>query len=344
MQLQHNEEQILLNQPDHPLLTAACASIESRIKNEIKEAYETYNLAQPTDMFVEDPVGVDGQQESKTYVEAPDVYDVDKMTQDATVREEKRARVIIDGHVYIEDVDPDTIDVPMDKDCKSLLTQKERLAKQLDAQREVVRQQRAKNKAAAPKFRDKNGDGEKRPRWKYIAQTVNTRELKRQTHFKKRSSTSYVNNSPHNTLVEHDGELRVANMEEIQTVAWKPTRHPQEHTYQWVKRGWLDRTNRGQRKAWGFGPPRLEKKVETEEEEKKAAADSAEASSESGEESKAKGDDEANKAAEQTGEDTGKESSSDNTKNAPESKNDDVKEADKKESASDDKSDKSNKK
>jgi hypothetical protein len=86
---------------------------------------------------------------------------------------------------------------------------------------------------------------------------VNTRQLKK-AHKKHRS---YINNSAENTLVEYAGELRPANMADLKSVAWKLTRHPQEHTYAGAKKGWLDRINRNAVKTWGKSPVRLDKPV-----------------------------------------------------------------------------------
>jgi hypothetical protein len=233
--------------------------IEDQIKNEIRDAYATFNLPVPTESFVEDPVGVnDEYRESSTYVEAPDIFDVDKMASDSIMREEKRARVIIDGHRYIEDEDADKIPIECDRDCKKLIAQKELIQKRMQEDRnKVAEQQRAKKAAVEPKWRTTNGEGETRPRWKYIAQIVNTRELKKKNH----KSLSYENNSPKNTLVELNGELRLGTWADVMSVAWKPVRHEQEFTYQYAKKGWLDRIHRNDTKAWGWAPPEARAKA-----------------------------------------------------------------------------------
>jgi hypothetical protein len=251
--LQHNEQQMYHHHPETPMLFEDAKWIEDQIKNEIRDAYATYNLPVPTEAFVEDPACVnDEYKENSTYVEAPDIFDVDKMAADSIMREEKRARVIIDGHRYIEDADADQIPIECDRDCKKLLAQKELIQKRMQEDRkDGVEKQREKKAAVAPKWRTTNAKGESRPRWKYVAQIVNTRELKK----KNSKSLSYENNSPRNTLVECDGELRLGTWADVMTVAWKPVRHEQEFIYQYAKRGWLDRIHRNDTKAWGWASP-----------------------------------------------------------------------------------------
>merc|ERR1712032_1530687 len=48
--------------------------------------------------------------------------------------------------------------------------------------------------------------------------------------------------------------LRVANYEEIQQMSWKPVRNLQEHTYKYVKKGWLDHVIRNKKGVWGRNP------------------------------------------------------------------------------------------
>jgi hypothetical protein len=239
VQLQHNEEQIKRNDPDRVLLTKAADYMDSAIKKEIAEAYQTFGLKKPDD-FVEDPVGVSAKKESSQWQVVEDVFDVDQIMEDTIVREEREARLAIDGHVYIEDVDDQSIKIPMSKDARQLLKAKERM-KDDKKQESVV-------DWPVNKFKP-------RPRWKFIAQTVNTRKLKKERAWSK----GYTNNSPVNTLVEHDGELRAATMADIKLTSWKPVRHVQEHTYSSAKQGWLDRSVRSDETAWGMAPPMRER-------------------------------------------------------------------------------------
>jgi hypothetical protein len=170
VQLQHNEEQILQNEPDRKLLTETAERMDTRIKQEINDAYQTFKLKKP-ESYTEDPVGVNELQDRKKWLVAEDLFDVDQMTENATVRDERKARMIIDGHVYVEDVDDESIPVPMDKDCRHLLNQKEKIAAALAEKEQTVIAQRAKKAAVEPVWRTQNGEGETRDRWKYIAQT-----------------------------------------------------------------------------------------------------------------------------------------------------------------------------
>lgn len=74
VQLQHNEEQIKKNDPDRKLLTEAAEYMDRAIRQEILDAYQTFNLKKP-DEFVEDPVGVKGHKDHG-YQVVEDLFDV----------------------------------------------------------------------------------------------------------------------------------------------------------------------------------------------------------------------------------------------------------------------------
>ena len=168
VQLQHNEQQMILENPDIELCDDLADEMDQLIKQEISDAYQTFNLKKP-ESFVEDPVN--DIKDGKKWVIANDVFDVDQMAEDAIVREEREARLIIDGHVYVEDMDAETIPVPLDKDCKYLLKQKDVIQKKLSEQETTVHTERAKKTALEPKWRTKNGEGVTRERYKFVAQT-----------------------------------------------------------------------------------------------------------------------------------------------------------------------------
>jgi hypothetical protein len=239
VQLQHNEEQYKRD-PNRKLLVEAAEYMDRAIQQEILDAYQTFNQKKP-DEFVEDPLGVVGRQESKRWEVAEDLYDVGQIMQDTLVREEREARLLIDGHVYIEDVDDDKVEIPLSKDAKRLLQAHEKY-------RQGIRQAPAA-KGGASQETEKSKGG-RRPRWQYVAQVVNTRELKKA----KSRTRGYTNNSPDNTLVEQDGALRAATLADVKKTAWKPTRNIMEHTYRDAKLGWLARTVRGNESAWGRAP------------------------------------------------------------------------------------------
>jgi hypothetical protein len=257
VQLQHNEAELLRNRPEihcH-LLYEEAKYMDKAIKQEIENAYKSTGEVRPN-TFVEDPVGVDGLQETKKFKPAEDLLDVGDMYAQHIVREEARASLLIDGHEYVEDMDKDKIIAPMNQDCKRLLKQHNKFNEETDP---IVLRQREKKKAAEPvnSYRPKNSHGYTRPRWKYVAQIVNTRENRRNN----KLSTSYVNNDPENTLVEHNGTLRPGTMKDIESMSWKPVRNQLEHTYAGAKEGWLDKIYRGDDKAWGPAPPQPAKAI-----------------------------------------------------------------------------------
>lgn len=170
VQLQHNEQQMMLENPDIELCTDLADEMDREFKAEIEEAYQTFNLKKP-ESFVEDPAGTADLKPNKKWVIADDVFDVDQMSEDAIIREDRDARLIIDGHVYIEDVDKESIPVPLDKDCRSLLRQRGTLDKKMMEENAVVLSEREKKTALEPKWRTTNGEGETRERYKFIAQT-----------------------------------------------------------------------------------------------------------------------------------------------------------------------------
>lgn len=171
VQLQHNEQQMILENPDIELETELADEMDRIFKAEIDDAYATFNLKKP-DKFVEDPIGTLDLTETKKWMIADDVFDVDQMAEDAIVREEQNARLIIDGHIYIEDVDKESIPIPLDKDCKSLLRQRGTFDKRMAEENEkVVFSQREKKQALEPTWPTTNGEGERRERYKFIAQT-----------------------------------------------------------------------------------------------------------------------------------------------------------------------------
>lgn len=290
VQLQHNEAQYAADPNHPPLRTDLAEYMDESFQHVIEEAYENQKLTPPSE-FVEDPIGVVGKQESKSWRVAEDLLDLDQVLEDTATREEMRARLIIDGHIYREDVDDDNVPIPMSKEAKLLLKAHRRFQEKsvsgapkedeqkLEAKAQVVED--ATVAVVAPDGAEDWGedgvedgpddepedevaeDGaessessappkpSQRPRWQYVAQIVNTREL----HMKRSKHRSYINNSPADTLVEHDGTLRVATMADVKHTAWKPTRNVLEHTYQWAKQGWLDKTVRGDESAWGAVPP-----------------------------------------------------------------------------------------
>jgi hypothetical protein len=99
--------------------------------------------------------------------------------------------------------------------------------------------------------------GETRPRWKYVAETINTRyEKKKRRHKTWPKKGRLIKNA----IVEQEGHLRVASVAEVKNTSWKPIRNTQEFTYQGVKKAWLERTLEGKIGGWGRveRPPQME--------------------------------------------------------------------------------------
>ena len=63
---------------------------------------------------MEDPAGIHGKGEpddaSNEWVNSDDVYDLQHKLREANIRDDKLARLLIDGHVYKEDVDEEVED------------------------------------------------------------------------------------------------------------------------------------------------------------------------------------------------------------------------------------------
>jgi hypothetical protein len=239
VQLQHSEEQMRKHNPE--LLAEDQANYaEQQILKNIRDAYKAERSDAP-DNYVEDPVGLHGRGEpdetSSYWTRTEDIFDVDQKLEDANVRDTKDARLLIDGHVYWEDTDDNSAAVKVDAGSRRLLKNKERL-------------EQSKVETEPIPYPETNGDGEKRPRWKYVAQVVDTRNLRK----KGRKSKTYTNDNTENTLVEEDGKLRVATVEESKQVAWKRARAGNEYIYRGAKRAWLDKMVNGKTEAWGKAP------------------------------------------------------------------------------------------
>ena len=246
IQLQHAEEQMRQHNPEL-LCDEQAKHAEQSILQNIRDAYraERSDPPRPNGGFMEDPVGIHGRgdpdETSRNWTKANDIYDLQQKLEEATVRDAKMARLLIDGHVYKEDAEDSKQDVPIDATCRKLLKK----SREIPGPQETTID-----------YPQTNAKGGKRTRWKYVAKVVNTRNLRNKKHAtgNKRIVTSYTNNNISNTLVEHDGELRVATVEEAKQVAWKPTREGNEYIYEGVKNDWLQKTKQGKSSVWGRGP------------------------------------------------------------------------------------------
>lgn len=243
IQLQHAEEQMRQHNPEL-LCEEQAKYAEDAILQNIRDAYRAERSQPPRQPFVEEPAGAHGRGEadetSVSWTKTDDIYDLEAKIEQANVRDAKRARLLIDGHVYKEDVDEAQVPVRADVTTKRLIKAKKK-------------QEEEKEDDVQPiPYPETNAKGEKRARWKFVAKVVNTRAMRK----KGRKIINYTNNNVENTLVEHDGELRVATVEEAKQVAWKPTRSKDnEYIYEGAKSAWLQKTLEGKSGVWGRAPP-----------------------------------------------------------------------------------------
>ncbi len=254
IQLQHAEEQMARHNPEL-LCPEQADHAEQVIQQNIRDAYKSEKL-QPPRRFLEDPAGNHGRGEpdeiSTQWSKLDDIYDLEKRLDAAHVRDAARAQILIDNHLYKEDKDEAQEFVKLDAAAQRLIKAKEKLQKVMETEAS-----NSTSKTTIP-YPETNGNGESRRQWKYVAQIVNTRKLKKKKHEQGRRGhsipTSYTNNTMGNTLVEQNGELRVATVEEAKQTAWKPTRTgSNEYLYEGVKKAWIERTLRGNTEVWGKG-------------------------------------------------------------------------------------------
>jgi hypothetical protein len=243
IQLQHSEEQLRQHDPEM-LCEEQAKYAEQAILQNIRDAYRSERNQPPKQPFVEDPVGTHGRGEpdetSVSWKKTDDIYDLEEKIVQANVRDAEYARLLIDGHIYKEDIDESQVEVKTDSTCKRLIKAKK---KQQDQEDEA---------STSIPYPQVNASGEKRARWKYVAKVVNTRAMRK----KGRRILNYTNNNVENTLVEHDGELRAATVEEGKHVAWKRTRSKNnEFIYEGAKKAWLEKTLQGKSDVWGRSKP-----------------------------------------------------------------------------------------
>ena len=239
VRLQHNEQQLI--RAGAVLADDVSEYMDASITKEINAAYHALGGGdrrdsqspppRAPDSFVEDPVGLQARGESKTYQPVDDVLDVPALWTETVAREEYQAKAYVDGYNYKEDTDRSTVLVPLDDDCQALLKR---------AQALHASSKEAKYTAQAP------------ARWKFVAQTVNTRAMKKNKHSK---TTGCSNNSPRNTIVaDIDGVIRAGTAADTAGVAWKQAREPEEFIYAPVQAAWLERQRTGDTSLWGKAP------------------------------------------------------------------------------------------
>lgn len=237
VELAHREDQE--RKAGKKIYYGAQAFVDARIKEHIQKAYSEYGETDPGS-FVEDPIAVAGvgnlENAEASAMVVEDLVDVDGLTEATLIREHAEARLKIDGHIYIEDVDENKFSVKLSKEAKKLVAKKQSFHNADDISR------RGEGLTPMP-----GSDQPRRARWKYAAQTLNTRDAKAM----KKSNWRKKHAIADNIIVEHDGDVRVATVAEVKASCWKPLYNPQEQTLSSVKAGWLARTLHGDKGAWG---------------------------------------------------------------------------------------------
>jgi hypothetical protein len=255
IQLQHNEQQLKIQNAE--LFEDDAELMDAYMKNTIEQAYRSTGET-PPESFLESPDSKGGMESEQTMI-VEDIMDMDLLVREANVREQQRAKLMINEHIYKEDVDDETIGININEATKWCIAQKEKLKVA------VVPDPLPSPTALAAEQKLK----EKRPRWQFAAQLVDTRELHPrskyakykklgkeipQISFGRKHRMGFLNNFIDNVVIEKDGDLRVANLAEVKKMPWKPIRVNLEHTYADVQKAWLDRTVRGKMNAWGMAP------------------------------------------------------------------------------------------
>lgn len=235
VQLAHNEDQA--RKEGKKLYHDAQDYVDQKVRQHITQAYSEYGEIDPED-FVEDPMGVTGMMNPDTrcgeVFQVDDLVDVESLTREAVVREQKEARLKIDNHLYIVDEDEATRTTKLNKETVLMMETQ----KALRQNEEVERRE---------EFKPSPGDEQpRRERWKYAAVAINTREEK-----KNRKKWWLKKDLAENIVVEEDGEVRPATVAEVKSTCWKPKRNINEFTYAGVKAAWLERTLRGESGGWG---------------------------------------------------------------------------------------------
>jgi hypothetical protein len=235
VELAHREDQHRKN--GKKIYYDAQAYVDAKIKEHIRTAYSEFGELDPQE-FVEDPMGVTGMGDPDTLtgsmIDISDVIDVDAHLEATLIREQKDARVKIDGHIYKEDVDDNQFHVKISAEAQKLLNTAKSFTNSEDSQRPG-------GLNPAP------GSHPRRDRWKYAALTVNTRDAKKnrkKSYYRKKEISDDI-------MVEQDGELRLATIAEVKETCWKPKRNFQEFSFSGVKAAWLERSLRGETGGWG---------------------------------------------------------------------------------------------
>ncbi len=281
----HEEEQARKNAPEY-VYDKLAEYVDAKIMEHINNVYTAYGEPNPNE-FLEDPVEGSGvimntSDGSGEMVAVDDLYDIDDMTKRAIMREKDEAQLEIDGHVYREDIDENQVESEVNKECLNLIKAQEEAKKVTD---ELWEREESGSENESEQV-------ERRPRWKFVAQTINVREQKKakEKFGKKKKKKSAKQQQKTNTIVEQDGSLRVATMKEVNNVAWKDVRDVKEFGFKGVKSAWLNRKS-GERAGWGHVPEEIKAAAKAKLEEKEAQKTKEEQEQQEGETEAGDGDD-----------------------------------------------------
>lgn len=256
--------------------------VDAKIKEHINNAYLAYGEVSPNE-YVESPVGAAdiSQESSSEFVRVEDLYDVDELTNQAILREKGEAQLLIDEKIYIEDVDDGKVASKANAECSTLVQKANEEFKEIrDILSRTQTQAETENPSLGAEYEfalpnngvieDEDGnttEASRRKRWKYVGQMINVRQQKKIGKKSRRGAKLKKRQQRDNTLVEEDGELKIATKEEVAQTSWKPERHQEEFTYSGVKAAWLDRKLKGAKMGWGRVPDAMKVKAAEETEE-----------------------------------------------------------------------------
>eukprot|EP00986_Skeletonema_menzelii_P009085 scaffold4054_cov142-Skeletonema_menzelii.AAC.8 len=296
IQLQHNEEQ-LKKDPDFKIRHDVQAYVDARVRDNHREVYQSYGEKDPM-TFVEDPVASTGflareDVGSAAVMGASDLVDIDALVKKVKRMEKDEASMRIKNHIYVEDVDDRTRNVKVDKEAKRLEKSQKALAGLYDItkargdqeEKEIVS---IKTKVppipeGASPYPDNNvGYQEtpktRRPRWKFAAQIINTHTLENppgsSQHGKRVAAKTKARRHGRivdgNTLIEKDGEIRVATVAELEQTSWKHVRNESEFMFKGVKAAWMRRQLEQEVGGWGrqeevYNEPEVEGESKSED-------------------------------------------------------------------------------
>jgi len=254
VQLLHNEDQIRNKNPEIEIRHGVQDYVDQKIAEHIRNAYSEYDEVNPH-KFVEHPKPFTVSSDANKMVNVPDDLDLSHELHLAEKAEQEEIQSKINSRFYLEDKDDQLVDVSIDSSTRHLMQTKKEF--------ENVKQHPHLNGS----LEDTQITASARPRWKYVAQILDSSHPSKKTntkHTKKKFQEWNQKEQLKNTIVEQSGSLRPATIAEASETAWKMDRDDLEFMYKGVKQAWLEKTLRGEVDGWG----RIEaKQVEATEDE-----------------------------------------------------------------------------